>query len=119
MRAVHVSRPGGPFEMAERETPEPGLGSVRIRVRACGICHGDSYTKDGLFRGIVYPRVPGHEVVGIVDAIRSGAGGWSPGQRAGVGWNGGHCGYCDSRRGDIFACQRGTLYHRCHHWYAD
>jgi D-arabinose 1-dehydrogenase-like Zn-dependent alcohol dehydrogenase len=109
MRAVQVSRPGGPFEIVDREIPEPGAGSVRIKVQACGICHSDSYTKEGLFPGIVYPRVPGHEVVGIVDAIGPGVGGWAPGQRAGVGWNGGYCGYCDScRRGDLFACQTAT-----------
>jgi D-arabinose 1-dehydrogenase-like Zn-dependent alcohol dehydrogenase len=68
MRAVQVSRPGGPFEIVEREIPEPGPGSLRIKVQACGICHSDSYTKRGLFPGIVYPRVPGHEVVGLLDA---------------------------------------------------
>jgi alcohol dehydrogenase len=109
MRAVQVSRAGGPFEIVDREIPEPGAGSVRIKVQACGICHSDSYTKEGLFPGIVYPRVPGHEVVGIVDAIGPGVAGWAPGQRAGAGWNGGYCGYCDScRRGDFFACQTAT-----------
>jgi len=82
---------------------------VRIKVQACGICHSDSYTKEGLYPGTVYPRVPGHEVVGIVDAIGPGVGAWAPGQRAGIGWNGGYCGYCDScRRGDFFACQTAT-----------
>jgi alcohol dehydrogenase len=109
MRAVQVSRPGGPFEVVEREIPEPGAGSVRIKVQACGICHSDSYTKEGLYPGIVYPRVPGHEVIGIVDAIGAGVAGWTPGQRAGIGWNGGYCGYCDScRRGNLFACQTAT-----------
>jgi alcohol dehydrogenase len=109
MRAVQVSRPSGPFEIVDREIPEPGAGSVRIKVQACGICHSDSHTKEGLYPGIVYPRVPGHEVVGIVDAIGPGVGAWAPGQRAGIGWNGGYCGYCDScRRGDFFACQTAT-----------
>jgi D-arabinose 1-dehydrogenase-like Zn-dependent alcohol dehydrogenase len=109
MRAVQVSRPGGPLEVVEREIPEPGAGSVRIKVQACGVCHSDSYTKEGLFPGIAYPRVPGHEVIGIVDAIGSGVEGWTPGQRAGAGWNGGYCGRCDAcRRGDFFACQTAT-----------
>ena len=109
MRAVQVSRPGGPFEIVERVIPEPGAGEMRIKVQACGICHSDSMTKEGHMPGIVYPRVPGHEVVGIVDAVGSGVAGWAPGQRAGVGWNGGYCGYCDNcRRGDFFACQTAT-----------
>ena len=70
MRVVQVSRPEGPFEIVEREIPEPGPGSVRIKVQACGICHSDTFTKDGTFPGIQYPRVPGHEVVGIIDAMR-------------------------------------------------
>jgi D-arabinose 1-dehydrogenase-like Zn-dependent alcohol dehydrogenase len=109
MRAVQVSRPKGPFEIVGREIPEPGAGLVRIKVQACGICHSDTLTKEGQLPGIAYPRVPGHEVVGIVDAIGSGVAGWAPGQRAGLGWNGGYCGYCDScRRGDFFACQTAT-----------
>jgi D-arabinose 1-dehydrogenase-like Zn-dependent alcohol dehydrogenase len=106
MRAVQVSRPEGPFEIVEREIPQPGTGSVRIKIQACGICHSDTFTKDGTYPGIQYPRVPGHEVIGIIDAIGSGIARWAPGQRVGVGWHGGHCGYCDScRRGDSFACQ--------------
>jgi D-arabinose 1-dehydrogenase-like Zn-dependent alcohol dehydrogenase len=109
MRAVQVSKPGGPFELVEREIPSPGAGQIRIKVQACGICHSDSLTKEGHIPGIVYPRVPGHEAVGVVDALGSGVSGWTEGQRAGVGWNGGYCGYCDScRRGDFFACQTGT-----------
>ncbi len=109
MRAVQVSRPNGPFEMVEREIPEPEAGTVRIRVQACGICHSDSLTKAGLIPGIVYPRVPGHEVIGIVDAVGPGVAGWASGQRAGLGWNGGYCGYCDNcRRGDFFACRTAT-----------
>jgi len=110
MRAVQVARLGGPLELVEREIPEPGPGTVRIKVEACGICHSDSVTKDGLLPGIQYPRVPGHEVIGRVDAIGANVEGWSAGQRVGVGWHGGNCGYCDAcRRGDAFACQTETL----------
>jgi D-arabinose 1-dehydrogenase-like Zn-dependent alcohol dehydrogenase len=106
MRVAQVSYPNGPFELAEREIPEPSAGRVRIKVEACGICHSDSFTKEGLWPGIQYPRVPGHEVAGIIDAVGTGVAGWTVGQRVGVGWHGGHCGYCDScRRGDFFACQ--------------
>ena len=106
MRAAQVTRPNGPFEIVEREIPEPGAGSVRIKVEACGICHSDSFTKEGIWPGIQYPRVPGHEVAGIIDAVGTGVVGWTPGQRVGVGWHGGHCGYCDScRRGDFVTCQ--------------
>jgi len=106
MRAAQISAPKGPFEIVEREIPEPVPGTVRIRVQACGICHSDMLVKDGAMPGIQYPRVPGHEVVGVVDAVGAGVVQWSPGQRVGVGWNGGYCGYCDScRRGDFFACQ--------------
>ena len=109
MRVVQVARPKGPLEIVEREIPEPGPGSVRIKVQACGICHSDTVTKDGILPVIQYPRVPGHEVVGVVDAVGSGVARWKPGQRAGVGWHGGNCGYCDScRRGDFFACQTFT-----------
>jgi D-arabinose 1-dehydrogenase-like Zn-dependent alcohol dehydrogenase len=108
MRVVQVSRPGGPLELVERPVPDPGPGSLRIKVHACGICHSDSVTKDGLFPGMEYPRVPGHEVVGVIDAVGPGVPGWEPGQRVGVGWNGGYCGYCDPcRRGEFFACVRG------------
>ncbi len=106
MRVVQVPHPNGPFELVEREIPEPGAGRVRIKVEACGICHSDSFTKEGLWPGIEYPRVPGHEVAGIIDAVGAGVAGWKEGQRVGVGWHGGHCGYCDNcRRGDFFACQ--------------
>ena len=106
MHVVQVPRPNGPLEIVEREIPEPGAGSVRIKVQACGICHSDSLTKEGLWPGIQYPRVPGHEVAGIIDAVGAAVAGWEAGQRVGVGWHGGHCGYCDScRRGDFFACQ--------------
>jgi D-arabinose 1-dehydrogenase-like Zn-dependent alcohol dehydrogenase len=108
MRAVQVPSPKAPFEIVERDIPEPGPGSVRIKVQACGICHSDSLTKEG-FPFVTYPRVPGHEVAGIVDAVGIGVTRWTPGQRVGVGWHGGNCGYCDAcRRGDFFACQTFT-----------
>src|SRR6267154_2337109 len=110
MRCVQVSKPKGPFELIERDIPEPRAGAVRIKVQACGICHSDSYTKEGLFPGIQYPRVPGHEIAGVIDKVGSGVLGWEPGQKVGVGWNGGYCGYCDHcRRGDFFACVRGQV----------
>jgi D-arabinose 1-dehydrogenase-like Zn-dependent alcohol dehydrogenase len=110
MRVAQVPRPKGPFEIVERQIPEPGAGTVRIKVQACGICHSDSVTKDGAFPGIQYPRVPGHEVAGVIDAVGPGVAGWDPGQRVGVGWNGGYCGYCDHcRRGEFFACVRGQI----------
>jgi D-arabinose 1-dehydrogenase-like Zn-dependent alcohol dehydrogenase len=106
MRAAQISRPGGPFELVDRPIPEPGPGWVRIKVQACGICHSDTLVKEGLWPGLQFPRVPGHEVVGIVDAVGSGATPWKIGQHVGVGWHGGHCGHCDScRRGEFFACQ--------------
>jgi D-arabinose 1-dehydrogenase-like Zn-dependent alcohol dehydrogenase len=110
MRAVQVARPGGPLELVERPVPEPGPGSVRIKVQACGICHSDVMTKQGLWPGITYPRVPGHEVVGVIDAVGKDAPPrWQAGQRVGVGWHAWHCGYCDPcRRGDFFACQTGV-----------
>jgi D-arabinose 1-dehydrogenase-like Zn-dependent alcohol dehydrogenase len=110
MRAVQVPFAGGPFEIVEREIPEPASGMVRIKVQACGICHSDEVTKQGQFPGIQYPRVPGHEVIGIIDAVGQNVPRWKIGQRVGVGWNGGYCGYCDScRRGNFFACQTSTL----------
>jgi D-arabinose 1-dehydrogenase-like Zn-dependent alcohol dehydrogenase len=110
MRAVQVGHAGGPFEIVEREIPEPGPGMVRIKVQACGVCHSDEVTKQGLFPGIEYPRVPGHEVIGLIDAIGPNvAPRWTVGERVGVGWNGGYCGYCDScRRGNFFACETST-----------
>ena len=106
MHVAQVTRPNGPLEIVEREIPEPGAGSVRIKVEACGVCHSDSFTKEGIWPGIQYPRVPGHEIAGIIDAVGTGVVGWTPGQRVGVGWHGGNCGYCDScRRGDFVTCQ--------------
>src|SRR5213595_3068349 len=106
MRAAQITRPGAPFEIVERENPQPAAGQVRIKVQACGICHSDSLVKEGHWPGIQYPRVPGHEVTGTIDAVGAGVIGWTRGQRVGVGWNGGYCGRCDPcRRGNLFACE--------------
>jgi D-arabinose 1-dehydrogenase-like Zn-dependent alcohol dehydrogenase len=105
MRSVRVSKPKGPLEIEERDIPEPGARQVRIKVQACGICHSDSVTKEGLFPGIEYPRAPGHEIAGVIDIIGKDIIGWKTGQRVGVGWHGGHCGRCEScRRGDFITC---------------
>jgi D-arabinose 1-dehydrogenase-like Zn-dependent alcohol dehydrogenase len=110
MRVAQVSMANGPFELVERDIPEPGTDTVRIKVQACGICHSDSLTKEGHWPGIAYPRVPGHEVVGVIDAIGPGVEGWGVGEQVGVGWHGGNCGYCHAcRHGDAFACQTETL----------
>ncbi|HTS17571.1 MAG TPA: alcohol dehydrogenase [Verrucomicrobiae bacterium] len=110
MKAVQVTKAGGPLELVERDIPAPGAGQVRVKVRACGVCHSDVLVKEGHWPGIQYPRVPGHEVIGTVDALGAGVAGWKVGKRVGVGWHGGQCGYCDScRRGDFFACQNGLL----------
>src|SRR3984893_5213934 len=110
VRAVQVPRAGGPFEVVEREVPEPPAGWVRIKVEACGICHSDSLVKEGHWPGIQYPRVPGHEVIGTVDLVGKNVKRWKDGQRVGVGWHGGNCGYCDNcRRGDFFACNVALL----------
>ena len=109
MRAVQVGKPKAAFEVVERDVPEPGPGTLRIKVQACGVCHSDSLTKEGMWPGIEYPRVPGHEVVGLVDALGPNVAGWTVGERVGVGWNGGYCGYCEAcRRGEFFACQTAT-----------
>jgi D-arabinose 1-dehydrogenase-like Zn-dependent alcohol dehydrogenase len=106
MKAAQVSKPGGDFEIVEREIPEPGPRQVRIKVQACGVCHSDVLTKEGSWPGIQYPRVPGHEVAGIVDEIGAGVSEWKKGQRVGVGWHGGHDGTCrECRRGDFRNCQ--------------
>jgi D-arabinose 1-dehydrogenase-like Zn-dependent alcohol dehydrogenase len=110
MRAVQVTSANGPFELVERDIPEPGDRHVRVKVQACGVCHSDSITKMGLFPGIQYPRVPGHEVVGLIDAIGTNVPEWKMEQRVGVGWYGGHCGHCPScRRGDFMTCVNGQI----------
>jgi D-arabinose 1-dehydrogenase-like Zn-dependent alcohol dehydrogenase len=105
MKSMQVPKPGGDFEIVEREIPRPEAGHVRVKVLACGICHSDSLTKEGQWPGIQYPRVPGHEVAGIIDELGEGVTAWKKGQRVGVGWHGGHdetCLYC--RRGDFRNC---------------
>ena len=106
MKVAQVSKPGADFQIVEREIPEPRPGEVRIKVQACGVCHSDVLTKEGLWPGIQYPRAPGHEVAGIIDEVGAGVSRWKKGQRAGVGWHGGQdntCGAC--RRGDFRNCR--------------
>ncbi len=106
MKVAQIPKPGTDFQIAEREIPTPDTGHVRIKVQACGVCHSDVLTKDGLWPGIQYPRVPGHEVVGIIDEVGAGVSEWTMGQRVGVGWHGGHDGTCIAcGRGDFGNCR--------------
>ena len=106
MRAVQVAHAGGALELVERDVPEPARGEVRVRVDACGVCHSDSFTVEGQTPGISFPRIPGHEIAGVVDALGAGVVGWRTGQRVGVGWFGGHCGHCEPcRRGWLIDCR--------------
>jgi D-arabinose 1-dehydrogenase-like Zn-dependent alcohol dehydrogenase len=106
MKAAQIPKPGADFEIVEREIPKPGAGQVRIKVQACGICHSDVLTKDGLWPGIQYPRVPGHEVAGVVDELGASVSEWKVGQRVGVGWHGGQDNTCVAcRRGDFRNCR--------------
>ena len=108
MKVAQVPKGGADFQVVEREVPKPGVGQVRIKVQACGVCHSDVLTKEGALPGIQYPRVPGHEVAGIIDELGAGVSEWKQGQRVGVGWHGGYCGRCDPcRRGQFFACVTG------------
>lgn len=105
MKAAQISKPGGDWELIEREVAEPGAGQVRVKVEACGICHSDVFVKEGFWPGLQFPRIPGHEVAGRIDAIGDDVVGWSQGQRVGIGWHGGHCFVCDQcRRGDFAMC---------------
>ena len=105
MKAVQISRAKGNFEVVERPVPQPARNQVRIKVEACGICHSDALVKEGLWPGIQYPRVPGHEIAGRIDGLGADVVLWKPGQRVGVGWHGGHCFICDyCRRGDFINC---------------
>ncbi len=105
MRAAQISKAGGDWELVEREIPEPSAGHVRVKVAACGICHSDALVKDGIWPGLQYPRVPGHEIAGQIDAVGDSVTLWQKGQRVGVGWHGGHCFVCDQcRRGDFAMC---------------
>src|SRR5215216_6005003 len=105
MRAAQVSKAGGDWELVERNIPEPGAGQVRVKVEACGICHSDALVKEGLWPGLQYPRIPGHEIAGRIDAVGDNVTAWNKGQRVGVGWHGGHCFVCaPCRRGDFAMC---------------
>ena len=106
MKAVQISKPGGDFELVERNIPEPGRNQVRVKVEACGICHSDALVKEGLWPGLQYPRVPGHEIAGRIDSVGPDVTNWKPGQRVGVGWHGGHDFTCiPCRRGDFVNCK--------------
>jgi alcohol dehydrogenase, propanol-preferring len=110
MRAAQVSRAGGDFEVVEREIPEPQPNQVRVKVEACGICHGDVFVKNGLWPGLKYPRIPGHEIAGYIDKIGEGVSAWKEGQRVGVGWHGGHCFECEPcLQGDFSNCQNSRV----------
>ncbi len=105
MKKARINRVGGDFELVEESTHEPKPGYVRVRVQACGVCHSDAMTKDGAWPGIAYPRSPGHEIAGVIDALGENADPWKVGERVGIGWFGGHCGSCDAcRRGDFILC---------------
>ena len=110
MKAVQVSKAGGPFVVGEREVPQPGSGEVRIKVEACGICHSDAMVRGGQLPGLVLPRIPGHEIAGRVDVVASDVTAWKAGDRVGVGWHGGHCFQCDAcRRGLFINCEKAKI----------
>lgn len=110
MTVAQIGKPHGDWELVERDIPEPGPGEVRIKVEACGVCHSDMLVKEGAWPGLTYPRVPGHEIAGRIDAWGANVTGWKAGQRVGVGWHGGHCFQCEPcRRGDFILCQHGKI----------
>lgn len=110
MKAMLVKEANGPFVLEDLPMPEPGPGEIRLKVEACGICHSDAFVKFGAFPGIAFPRVPGHEVAGVVDSLGEGVTAFSVGDRVGVGWHGGHCGQCDPcRRGDFISCSDAAI----------
>ena len=110
MQAVQVAKAGGPLELVEREIPTPSDGHVLVKIEACGICHSDSLTVEGQWPGLRFPRVPGHEIAGVIDRLGAGVEGWQVGQRVGVGWHGGHCGHCERcRHGDFVLCANGRI----------
>jgi D-arabinose 1-dehydrogenase-like Zn-dependent alcohol dehydrogenase len=110
MKAVQIPKAGGDFELVEREIPTPGAGQVRIKVQACGICFSDHMVKDGAWPGLQYPRVPGHEVAGVIDAVGSGVARWKAGDRVGVGWHGGQDNTCAAcRAGDYTNCETSMI----------
>jgi D-arabinose 1-dehydrogenase-like Zn-dependent alcohol dehydrogenase len=106
MRAIQVGTPGGELELVQREVPEPGPDAVLVRVHACGVCHSDSFAKDGTYPGVAHPLVPGHEIAGKIAELGERVQGWRVGQRVGIGWFGGNCGYCaQCRRGQLIDCE--------------
>ena len=110
MQAVVVEEPGGEFQVVERDVPDPSPGAVRVAVEACGICHSDAFVKEGVHPAVSYPRVPGHEIAGRVDAVGEEVSRWTPGDRVGVGWHGGHCFSCEPcRRGNFLQCENGDI----------
>jgi D-arabinose 1-dehydrogenase-like Zn-dependent alcohol dehydrogenase len=110
MKAVQVTKADGPFEVVERDIPEPGPGQIRIKVEACGMCHSDAFVRAGALPGIVLPRIPGHEIAGRVDAVGPNVTAWKKGDRAGVGWHGGHCFECNAcRRGLFINCVKAQI----------
>jgi D-arabinose 1-dehydrogenase-like Zn-dependent alcohol dehydrogenase len=110
MKVAQISKPGGEFEIVERAIPKAGAGEVLIKVRACGVCHSDVLTKEGYWPGIQYPRIPGHEVAGVIDELGAGVSAWKKGQRVGVGWHGGHDNTCrECRRGDFINCKNAKI----------
>jgi D-arabinose 1-dehydrogenase-like Zn-dependent alcohol dehydrogenase len=110
MKAAQITKPNAGFEIVDRPVPEPQARQVRIKMQACGVCHSDMFTVVGAIPGIQYPRVPGHEVVGLIDAVGADVPDWKKGMRVGVGWHGGHCGHCIScRRGDFITCKEGKI----------
>lgn len=110
MKAAQASKANGPFEVVERDVPEPGVGQVRIRVEACGICHSDAFVRAGAFPGIQLPRIPGHEIAGRVDAVGEHVTPWKAGDRVGVGWHGGHCFTCNAcRKGLFINCEKAKI----------
>ena len=110
MRAAQYVKPNEPLHLVELDIPEPPAGHVRVRVEACGICHSDSFTAENTWPGVTYPRTPGHEIAGTIDALGAGVDSFKEGERVGVGWHGGHCGKCDRcRRGDFITCRAGQI----------
>jgi len=110
MKVAQVPKAGGDFEIVEREIPSPGRGQVRVKVQACGICFSDHYVKDGLWPGLQFPRVPGHEIAGVIDDVGSGVTTWKKGDRVGVGWHGGQDNTCPAcRAGDFANCENGAI----------